>query len=350
MTALASEKTMQNKITAQYFSQGDFSLRAEDILERVSHETGFKAEQEIFRGFIYDRDKVGSLIYRGVWQGKPAVLKLQGLKPELDEGTILKAFAAQNASRLVRLPELYIRAPWSDELGCMYLVSEYVDAPHIFEAPVATAEEMADFCRFYQEYRTNCVRRPWIEALEHGALEFTLSRMWHWMKICSHKGRIGSAIVAPRCSRFAAVAETCLRDEHLVFSHGHLTADDIFKPQGGGYVLLSNLFWGWRLPWYDLAFNLWSCNLRLRDTSLDFAEFIKMQDAWRDAYRGIPVVRDDPGFERRFALVMLERTLGAILADLGAGDFFGRPENAAHLEHLLKLHLRYFDHLADKLA
>jgi hypothetical protein len=231
----------------------------------------------------------------------------------------------------------------------MYLISEYVDAPRIFEPPTATAEQAADFCRFYQEYRTNCVREPWIDAPEASALEVTMAKMLHWLRVCSDKNRIASSIVAPRFSRFAAIAENNLRGEALVFGHGHLTADDIFKPQGGGYVLMSNLFWGWRLPWYDLAFNPWSCNLRLRDTGVDFAHFLKMQDAWRDAYRSIPVVQADPGFDHRFDLVMLERTLGAILADIGAGDSFGQAENTSHFRHLLELHLRYFDHLASGL-
>lgn len=340
---------MQNHITGQYFSQRDFSLRAADILDRVCHDTGFKAEQEIFRGYIYDRDKVGSLIYRGAWRGKSVVLKLQGLKPELDEGTILKSFAAQNRSQLVRLPALYVHVPWSDELGYMYLISEYVAAPRIFVPPTATAEQMTEFCRFYQEYRTNCVCEPWIQVPKNSALEFTLARMRHWLKICTHKNRIDREILTPRCSRFATLAERCLRDENLVFGHGHLMADNILKQPDGRYVLLSNLDWGWRLPWYDLAFNLWSCNLRLRDTDLDFPGFLKLQDAWRDVYRSIPAIQADPDFDRRFDFVMLERTLGAILADLGASDFFGRPENADHLRHLLDLHLHYFDYLADAL-
>jgi len=340
---------MQNNITGRYFSQGDFSLRADEVLDFVGRETGFIPEQEIFRGFIYDRRKVGSLIYRGTWRGQPAVLKLQGLKPDLDEGAILEAFAAQNRSRLVRLPKAYVHVPWSDSLGCMYLISEYVDAPHIFEPPTATADQLADFCRFYQEYRTAGVREPWIDAPEASALEVTMAKMLHWLRICSDKGRIAPDVVAPRFSRFAAIAEKRLRGESLVFGHGHLTADDIFKPSDGGYVLMSNLFWGWRLPWYDLAFNLWSCNLRLRDTRVGFADFLEMQDAWRDAYRSIPVVQLDPDFDRRFDLVMLERTLGAILADLGAGDFFGQPENAGHFRHLSGLHLGYFDDLAKRL-
>src|SRR3989338_9159052 len=73
--------TMSNKITEKYFTQDDFSQREADVLAQVTAETGFVVEKEIFRGMIYDKSKVGSLIYKGTLDGKPAVLKLQGLKP-----------------------------------------------------------------------------------------------------------------------------------------------------------------------------------------------------------------------------------------------------------------------------
>lgn len=74
---------MSNKITEKYFIQDDFSQRETDVLAQVTAETGFIVEKEIFRGIIYDKNKVGSLIYKGTFDGKPAVLKLQGLKPEV---------------------------------------------------------------------------------------------------------------------------------------------------------------------------------------------------------------------------------------------------------------------------
>ena len=150
---------MGNKITEKYFTQDDFSRREAEVLVQVTAETGFIVEKEIFRGVIYDKNKVGSLIYKGAFGGKPAVLKLQGLKPEIEEGEIIKHFTNQNQSKSVRIPILYAYKPWTENRGYGYLITEYIDAPKIFKMPFATSQQMNDFARFYQEYRTSALTR-----------------------------------------------------------------------------------------------------------------------------------------------------------------------------------------------
>jgi hypothetical protein len=340
---------MTNHITDKYFEPNDFAERAPAILEAVCRETGFAPETEIFRGFVYDRQKVGSIIHRGRWQGKPAVLKLQVLKLETDEARILAAFAAQNQSRLVRTPEVFAHEPWDDARGYGYILSEFVDAPPIFEMPTASLGQISDFCGFFQEYRTNCIREPWMPALDASALDFTLARVANWRRICEHKGRLAEADYAERFGLFGELAKQHLKNEQLVFCHAHLTANDILKPDDGTYILLSNLFWGWRLPWHDLAFNLWACNLHQQPGLVGYGDVLDEIEAWRTAYKAMPIVQADPDFDRRFDFVMLERTLGAILADLGAGDS-SRFQMGTLFGPLLKLHKDLFDQLAFELA
>lgn len=340
---------MTNHITGKYFEPNDFAERIPKILEIVCRTTGFVPQDEIFRGCIYDREKVGSVIHRGLWQGKAAVLKLQGLKIETDEASILKGFNAQNRSRLVRVPEVFTHEPWDDAQGYSYILSEFVDAPPIFEMPTASLEQIGDFCRFIQEYRENCVREPWLPKPDASALDFTLTRVANWRRICEHKGRLTKADYAERYDLFVELAKRHLAHEELTFCHGHLTANDILKPPSGGYVLLSNLFWGWRLPWYDLAFNLWACSLRQQPSLIGYGDILDEIGLWRSAYKNMPVVQADPDFNRRFDFVMLERTLGAILADLGAGDS-SRFQMSSLFGPLLKLHQDLFDQLALELA
>ena len=102
---------MGNKITEKYFVQGDFSKKKKKVLAQVTAETGFVVGKEIFRGKIYDSKKVGSLIYDGSWQGKPAVLKLQGLKLEVNEDEMVRNFTDQNRSRIIRVPKIYVYSP-----------------------------------------------------------------------------------------------------------------------------------------------------------------------------------------------------------------------------------------------
>ncbi len=89
---------MGNKITEKYFEHSNFADDEKRVLEEVMTKTNFQPEKEIFRGQIYDKDKVSSLIYKGVWQEKPAVLKIQGLQPDVDEIDMIDRFNDQNES------------------------------------------------------------------------------------------------------------------------------------------------------------------------------------------------------------------------------------------------------------
>jgi hypothetical protein len=136
----------------------------------------------------------------------------------------------------------------------------------------------------------------------------------------------------------------------MVFCHGHLTANDIFRIQNSSFVLLSNLFWSFRPQWYDLAFNVWGCLLHIRDVHYSFDELLSYVDQWRKTYRMIPAVQEDEDFDRKMTMLILERTLGAILVDLGANDFYEQKENQPYFQHLLNLHQQLFDTLAHSLA
>lgn len=340
---------MSNKITEKYFTQDDFSQREVEVLAQVTAETEFVVEKEIFRGMIYDKNKVGSLIYKGTLNGKPAALKLQGLKPEVDEAEIVRRFTDQNQSKLVRVPVLYTHKPWTEERGYGYLITEYLDAPKIFEMPFASTEQMEDFARFYQEYRASALTRSWVWPEKKDSLAFTVHRVDHWRKISEHKHRLNLEDYAPYLVRYYPLAVKHLPSIPMVFCHGHLTANDIYRLSDGSFIVLSNLFWSYRPQWYDLAFNIWSCLINIRDTSYTFKQLLEYVEKWLAAYRTIPVVEQDKEFERKITTLLLERTMGAILVDLGANDFFEKEENKPYFRHLLDLHQRLFDYLAKKL-
>lgn len=340
---------MANKITEKYFSQGDFSARADEVLARVKEETGFKVSEEIFRGMIYDWTKVGSLIYRGSLEGRPAALKLQGLKPEVEEIEMIKKFNAQNKSALIRLPEVYLDSPWRSERGYGYIITEYVAASKIFEMPFASPAAMAEFARFYEEYRTRALTKPWLDPEEPDSLSLVNRRLNNWVKISEAKGRLTAGDYQEQVKTFKVLAEKHLPTMPLVFSHGHLSANDIYRLPDGGFVLFSNLFWSWRPEFYDLAFNLWACQMWLRDVNYTFEKLLDYLGAWLKVYREIPMVKRDPDFDRKINMMLLERTMGAILVDLGAGEFYDAPANWKYFRHLLGLEQKLFDHLADKL-
>lgn len=282
---------MSNKITEKFFTQKDFSKREKEVLAEVTAKTGFRVEREIFRGVIYQKDKVGSLIYLGSWNNKPSVLKLQGLKPEINEDEIIRHFVVQNQSKLVRVPALYAHEPWKEKNGYGYLITEYIAGPKIFEMPFASDEQMSEFARFYQEYRASSLTRPWLKPETLDSLAFTVQRIEHWRKISESKKRLRPDEYAPCLIRYYPLAVKHLPSISMVFCHGHLTANDIYKLPDGTFAMLSNLFWSYRPQWYDLAFNIWACLQHIRDINYNFDDMLRYINRWIQSYQKIPIVK-----------------------------------------------------------
>ena len=341
---------MENIITGKYFSQGNFSQREKEVLAQMLKETGFRPEKEIFRGVIYEKNKVGSLIYRGEYKKKPAVLKLQGLKPEIDEVEMINGFIKQNKSLSIRVPKLYFYKKWNKDKGYGFLISEYIEAPKIFEMPFAAEEEMKEFGRFYQEYRTLALTNPWLEPTAKNSLEFTLKRVENWRKISEHKKKLKKEDYIPFLEKFDYLAKEHFPSIPLIFCHRHITANDIYKMPDGSFVLFSNLFWGYCPQWYELTFNVWACMQHIRDTNYSFRKWINYVEKWRQFYHQIPIVKKDKDFDRKLNINLLERTMGAILVDIGVNDFYDKPENKKYFKHLLKLHQQFFEYLVEKLS
>ncbi len=341
---------MENVITGKYFKQDDFSQREKEVLEQIIKETGFKLEKEIFRGVIYEKAKVGSLIYKGKYRKKPAVLKLQGLQPEIDEAEMVNSFMKQNKSLMVRTPKLYFYKTWEEDKGYGFQISEYIDAPKIFEMPFATEEQMMEFGRFYQDYRTSALTSPWLEPTTKNSLELTIKKVENWRKISEHKRRLKTEDYVPFLEKFDSLAKKHFPSIPLVFCHRHITANDIYKMPDGSFVLFSNLFWSHCPQWYELAFNIWACMQNIRDVDYNFDNLLNYIEKWRQSYHQISVVQKDEDFDRKLDINLLERTIGAILVDIGVNDFFDKPENQKYFQHLLKLHQQFFDYLAERLS
>lgn len=340
---------MGNIITGKYFKQKNFSQREKEVLEWVLKETGFKPEKEIFRGVIYEKDKVGSLIYKGKYKKEPAVLKLQGLRPEIDETEMVKKFMKQNKSTLVRVPGLYFYKKWSENTGYGFLIFEYIDAPKIFEMPFASDKEMRNFVKFYQDYRTLALTNPWLRPTAENSLELTFKRIENWRKISEHKKKLKKEDYIPFLEKFDYLAKKHFPAVPLIFCHRHLSANDVYKTPDGSFVLFSNLFWSYCPQWYELAFNIWACMQQIRDTSYSFKKWINYVEKWRKYYHQIPVVKKDKDFDRKLNINLLERTMGAILVDVGVNDFYDKPKNKKYFKHLLKLNQDFFNYLVRNL-
>lgn len=339
---------MANKITEQYFKHTNLADNEKRILDVITKETNFQPKKEIFRGKIYDDNKVGSLIYSGFLEDKPAVLKIQILKLDIDEIDIISEFNNQNQSDQVRLPKLYKGSKWNYKDGYGYLVLEYIDAPLIYQPPFANQSQIKNFCYFYQEYKTKCLVKPFIkrEINETSTLLFTSQRISHWAKIAQTKGTM-SEFDVENIEKFLSLAGKHLPTIKMEFMHGHLTPYDIFKFSDQEYILMSNLFWSYRPEFYDTTFHLWMSIKSLRDQNIKLDQIIQYIQTWIDEYKKIPVIMKDNDFERKFNISMAERCIGAILLDIKNQDY--KNNRVDHIHHLTNLFRDLFKYFEEKL-
>ena len=340
------------KIVEKYFEENDFLERYDTVRDEVVKTTGFIIEKELFRGMIYDSDKLGSVIYKGLFENKPAVLKIQGLKPETDEIDIVVKFNEQNMSKKVRLPEIYDSKQWDEETRYGYQITEYISAPHIFEMPFATDQQMRLFCEFYEEYRENCLNRAFVPRSEdeNRAGKFVLKRIDMWKRIARAKQNLEKRLLQQKIDdltqRFEQIITAELANTNMVFCHGHLTAKDIhYEKETGQFILLSNLYWSYRPEFYDLVFGLhWDLE-SISDSNFSYQKYVEYVKKWLHYFHEIPVVRKDSDAKRKIHLMMLERTMGGILLDTGS-----RPFEDKNAEHLLSLQLRFFEELVKRIT
>jgi len=346
---------LANRISERFFDKGhDFDLyhKERQILSRVVKKTEFEVEKEIFRGKVYDDKKVGSILYKGSYKGRDAVLKIQGLQVDIDEIEIIRKFEAQNKSKIIHAPKIFVHKRWDKKAGYGFTISEYSTAVPIFKRPFASAAQTKEFGRFYQEYRTKAVTKDFLERPKGDTLAGSLAKVDYWRKLCENKGILKLEDYAPYLMRYYPLAAKHLPTIPITMSHNHITPEDVLRNKDGSFVLMSNLFWGHSYQYNELAMNVWHCWMAIRDTSYTYEQLLKYVKGWIAAYKRIPIVKADKDFDRKFAMQMLNRSIGTILADLGGanGYFWGKMENRKYLFHLLHLEQKLFDHFAEQLG
>ena len=109
------EQRKQNNIASTYFESSDLAEREDSILTDIAGNTGFKPGKLLGRSSFWGSDKIGAFHYVGEFEGKEAVLKVQGIKPTTSEIYMLNSFEQANKSAKLRPPYLYSSIPWNDK-------------------------------------------------------------------------------------------------------------------------------------------------------------------------------------------------------------------------------------------
>lgn len=114
-----------------------FHKKAKEVAEL----TGFKLGKRIYQGNYYAKGKVRNAIFSGVYQGRPAVLKIY-LDPRFtDEPKSQIAFSRANTSKVLVAPKVYKYKIESPHQG--WFIMEKLPPGSFFTQPVKDKEEFA---------------------------------------------------------------------------------------------------------------------------------------------------------------------------------------------------------------
>ena len=238
------------------FAKGaDMSAKEEKILNDIVSKTKFRPEKVIWRSSYWGTNQIGAVHYRGQFEGRQSVLKIQGVKPEVSEIYMIGEFEKQNKSTIIRPPKLFFTIPWSDNVKYEALIMEWVAGPKVLESKkLQTQENIRTFLKMYQEYRSNCIpKKPWLPRLRKSNLEKVLQVLIS----TSQKAYPNDPRRQPDDEKIAQNAYKLLEKIYqgipLEFIQGHFSTEDLIW-QGDQVVLFSSLFWKWRFPFFDAVF------------------------------------------------------------------------------------------------
>ncbi|KPJ70883.1 hypothetical protein AMJ51_00675 [Microgenomates bacterium DG_75] len=80
-----TEKSQAVRLDRAFQAGADMSAREKEILADIVSKTNFKPKKVIWRSSYWGTKQIGAVHYQGTFKNKPAVLKIQGVKPEISE-------------------------------------------------------------------------------------------------------------------------------------------------------------------------------------------------------------------------------------------------------------------------
>lgn len=315
---MAKAEFEQNDVTAMRELGIDLSDRWWDLLPQILEETGFRPDwKQVRQSQWWKSGKVGAVSIHGTFgEETPAVLKLQGTKPQTSEGDQINQFDVQNKSEIIRSPKIFKHLPWDNKLQVEAIVFEEIQnaAYSIVEHP-APQDHLDLYFDLYQEYRANCLNTSWIRRPASWSYANQVEK---WIAATENMRQTDKFLLDLDWSlmrRGIEIIEDSLKVSDLEFMHGHFQPGDLLIKNNQEVILFSHLFWSWRIPHYDKVFGYhwWMLGMEHAD-GLTKDRYLSERKRWLDRIYALPDVQSDS--QKRFLkLAFLERAVPALMVD-----------------------------------
>ncbi|MBU3956920.1 hypothetical protein KKI19_01380 [Patescibacteria group bacterium] len=311
------KKSQAVSLNQAFIAGADMSTREKEILKNIISQTDFTPKKIIWRSSYWGTSQIGAVHYRGTFKNKPAVLKIQGVKPGVSEIYMIKQFTAQNRSKIIKPPNLLATIPWNDAKHYEALIMECVTGRKVLQSKkLQSRQNIKKFLDYYQEYRKNCLpKNPWLpkpkkikweEELQKAILTSKRAYPSHPFRKPTDKKLIEQA---------ASLLEKIYEKVSLEFVHGHFSVEDLAY-QDGEVVLFSNLFWKWKYPFCDAVFGYHWFMYELAHVKEIKPTLIEEQrEIWLSELFNLPWVKKSPKNKRLAKAALLERAIAGLIID-----------------------------------
>ena len=309
-------------LSSSFAKGADMSSKEKEILNDIVSKTKFKPEEVIWRSSYWGTNQIGAVHYRGKFGRRAAVLKIQGVKPEISEIYMIGKFEKQNRSKIIRPPKLFYTLPWSDGIGYEALIMEWVAGPKVLESKkLQTQENIKTFFKIYQEYRSNCLpEKPWLPRPEKSSLDKVLQSLIKTSQKAYPNDQRRKSEDKELAQRAYDLLEKIYQKVPLEFIQGHFSVEDLIR-QDDQVVLFSNLFWKWRFPFFDAVFGYhWFMFELCHVSGVTPLQIEAQREIWLSEILSLPWVKES---QKRLILAkaaLLERAVAGMIIDSFLSD------------------------------
>ena len=319
-----------------------------DWAKEIARENNFELGKIIYQGEYYSPDKIRNVIFEGIYQSKPAVLKIYDDPRLTDEGAALAQFNKENKSEILIAPQVYAYKAINSKKG--WLIMEKLPANGYFLTQPLEKEKRGDFLKFYLEYRKNLSQsptRPLNLSENLPAHEFHTFRIGRWLQLANDKEadtRVKGELpilepkeFIPRFERGLGLVRNEFKRRKMTWCHGHFKPHEIFEvPEKEVYYLTDFAHLKMYPQGYELGFIIWADWIMSADWRLDYSVWRQGIDEWTDEFEKIKSQLNLDDFSSLMKASLMERVLGTILVDVCAAER-PREEKEIRISLLYKL-------------
>ena len=307
----------------------------ENWAKKIIEEIGLKNPKLIYTADHKNLEDLRNLIFEGIFQKKPSILKIYDEPKRIRETASLAYFNKANKSRKLIGPKIYRSKELTPTRG--WYVMEKLPADGYFLSELNAPDPLSlsgrkEFLEVFLEYKKYFPKksfRPLLLAEKLPAEEFHITRIHRWFEMANEKeielelkGKkpvLDAKVFFPLYFKAQSLIKKEFKGRKMLWSHGHFKPKEIFfSPKRNVYYITDFAHTYFYPEGYELGFMIWSDWLLGADWKIDFRTWRAGVDSWlKDV---IPIARKikmkNP--ERLMKASLAERTLGAILADVTA--------------------------------